>query len=93
MKSILDYLKNYPFKNFFALLLSWYLLKIMNEQPAMKDLLIVLLTLIVKHFFDSTTGSVAKDVTISKALDQAQQLPATGTGATVQNAETVNVKK
>lgn len=76
MKQFFDYIKAFAFKNLFAIFITWQLLDLLRNSPELRDLIIVLLTLIVKHFYDSNTGSAAKDATISKALDQAQQLPA-----------------
>jgi len=95
MKAFFDYIKAFAFKNFFAFCLTGGLLYILLVSPQLRDLTIVLLTLVVKHYFDSNTGSMAKDITISKALDQAQQLPAAGASnpPMVGNADTVNVGK
>lgn len=88
MKTLFDYIKNFAFKNFFALLLVPYMLWMVKEDPTLKDLLIVLITLIIKHFFDSNTGSQKKDETISTLANNQQ-----AGNTTVQNAETVNVDK
>ena len=93
MKSIFDYIKSFAFKNLFAIFLTWQLLDILRRSPELRDLIIVLLTLVVKHFFDSNTGSVAKDITISKALDNAHQLPAVNTPVATTETGDINVKK
>ncbi len=93
MKLVLDYIRVFPFKNFLAIPLIAGLLYLMVHVPSLHDSTVVLLTLIVKYYYDSTTNSSAKDATISRALDQAQQLPAVGTAAspTVQNASNVTI--
>lgn len=76
MKNFFDFLKCLPFKNVLALPLIGGLMYVMISVPSLHDSCIVLLTLVVKYFYDSSTGSAAKDATISKALDQAQNTPA-----------------
>lgn len=65
------------------------MLDLLDEKSSLRDILIVLLTLIIKHYFDSNTGAVKRDEVISQALTQAQGK----VSPTVENAETVNVKK
>lgn len=77
MKQVFDYLKCFPFKNAFAVFLIWKLFDILQFVPALHDSCIVLLTLIVKYFYDTSMASGKKDETISKALDNAQMTPAT----------------
>lgn len=92
MKSIFDYIHSFPFKNFLALPLICGLLWLMANVPALHDSCVVLLTLVVKYYYDSNTNSAAKDLTISKALDNAQQLPAVGSATpNVGKAENVTV--
>lgn len=89
MKPFFDYIEKFHFKNLFALLLCYKMLDLLDAKSSLRDILIVLLTLIIKHYFDSNTGAVKRDETISKALDSAQAK----TASTVENADTVNVKK
>lgn len=88
MKSLFDYIKSFPFKNVLAMPLIWYLLHIMEMEPSLHDSCIVLLTLVVKYFYDSSNSSAAKDATISKALTVAQNTPGTPTV----NADSVDEK-
>lgn len=76
MKNFFDYIKCFAFKNLLAMPLIGGLLYVIITVPAMHDSCIVLLTLVVKYYFDSSTGSAAKDATISQALTMAQQTPA-----------------
>lgn len=92
MKPLFDYIQKFQFKNFLAILAMLLLFHTLWVYQIYKDVILVLLTLLFKHYWDSNTGSTAKDATISKALDNAQQLPPTGQ-STVQNADTVNIDK
>ena len=89
MKSLFDYIEKFQFKNLFALLLCYKMLSLLDEKSSLRDILIVLITLIIKQYFDSNTGAVKRDETINQALSQAQGKVAPA----VENAETVNVKK
>lgn len=53
------------------------LLYVMVTVPAMHDSCIVLITLVVKYYFDTSNQSAKKDETISNALTAAQNTPAT----------------
>ncbi|MDB5288593.1 MAG: hypothetical protein JWR05_3542 [Mucilaginibacter sp.] len=75
MKPLFDYLKYFQFKNLLAVFLIYYLVELLKNTPALHDSCIVLLTLVVKYYYDASTGSTKKDETISKALDNAQQTP------------------
>lgn len=75
MKAFFDYIRLFAFKNFNAVVLELSLLYVLVTVPAMHDAVLVLLTLIVKYFYDSSNSSAKKDETISKALTAAQQLP------------------
>lgn len=77
MKTILDYIYKFAFKNAFAVFLVYYLFKILLTVASLHDSCVVLLTLIVKFFFDTSNASAKKDETISNALTAAQQTPAT----------------
>ncbi len=90
MKALFDYIQKFPFKNFLALPLIYGLFWVMANYPALHDSCIVLLTLVVKYYYDTSTASSKKDETISRALDQAQQLPAI-TSPIVSNANSINV--
>lgn len=72
MKPFFEYIEKFSFKNIFALLLCYKMLDLLDEKSSLRDILIVLLTLIIKHYYDSNTGAVKRDETISKALDAAQ---------------------
>lgn len=87
MREFFKYIKEFPFKNLFALLLVYKLLAILESNPTLRDILIVLLTLIVKHYFDSNTGAEKRDATISKALGMTSSNPV------VENSEVTNIKK
>lgn len=76
MKSFFDYLKSFPFKNLLAVFLIYELISLLQSTPNLHDSCIVLLTLVVKYFYDTSTASSAKDTTIAKALDNAQNTPA-----------------
>lgn len=79
MSALFDYIKQFPFKNLLALPLITGLLWLMANVPQLHDSCVVLLTLVVKYYFDSSNSSAAKDATISKALTAAQNTPATPT--------------
>lgn len=49
---------------------------LLKGTPALHDSCIVLLTLVVKYYYDTSMASSKKDETISSALDKAQQTPA-----------------
>lgn len=72
MKFLLDI----PFKNILAIPLIGGLLYVMVTVPALHDSCVVLLTLVVKYFYDTSSQSAVKDATISNALTAAQQTPA-----------------
>lgn len=90
MKPLFDYIQKFTFKNFLAIPLIVGLLWLMANVPSLHDSCVVLLTLVVKYYYDSSNSSTVKDATISQALNMAQQLPAVGNG-TVQNADVVNI--
>lgn len=75
MKPVLDYIKEFEFKNIFAFLLMYKMLDMLSKYPELRDLLIVLITLVVKHYYDSNTQSLAQNKTVSKALETAQAAP------------------
>ncbi|MDB5144240.1 MAG: hypothetical protein JWQ66_2953 [Mucilaginibacter sp.] len=77
MASFFDYIKCFPFKNVLAMPLIGGLLYVMVTVPAMHDSCIVLITLVVKYYFDTSNQSAKKDETISNALTAAQNTPAT----------------
>lgn len=79
MKSFFDYIRCFPFKNILAMPLIGGLLYVMVTVPAMHDSCIVLVTLVVKYFYDTSNQSAKKDETISQALTAAQNTPATPT--------------
>lgn len=72
---MIDFVKHFAFKNVLAVPLIAGLLWLMANVSTLHDSCVVLLTLIVKYYYDSSTASLAKDQTISKALDTAQKLP------------------
>lgn len=72
---MLDFIKHFAFKNFLAVPLIIGLLWLMADVPSLHDSCVVLLTLVVKYYYDNSTSQSAKDATISKALDTAQKLP------------------
>ncbi|MDB5032247.1 hypothetical protein [Mucilaginibacter sp.] len=76
MKQFFDYLKGFPFKNLLAVFLLWELINLLKTTPQLHDSCIVLLTLVVKYFYDTSNSSSKKDETISAALDKAQMTPA-----------------
>lgn len=76
MKSFFEYIQKFTFKNFFALFLTTGLLYMLDTQPGLRDIMIVLLTLVVKYYFDTSNSSAKKDETIQQALTAAQQSPA-----------------
>lgn len=75
MKEILDYIKCFQFKNFLAAPLIYGLIYLAINVPSLHDSCIVLVTLIVKYFYDNSNSSSKKDETISNALDKAQNTP------------------
>lgn len=75
MKQFFDYVRSFAFKNLNAVILEVMLTYVLVNVPALHDACVVLLTLIVKYFYDSSTASAKKDETISNALTMAQQLP------------------
>jgi len=77
MKDFFEYIKCFAFKNFLAIPLIVGLLWLMANVPALHDSCVVLLTLIVKYYYDSSNQSAKKDETISNALNAAQNTPAT----------------
>lgn len=77
MTAIIEYIKGFPFKNLLALPLIWYLFQIMGAQPSLHDSCVILLTLVVKYYYDTNAQSAKKDETISKALTAAQNTPST----------------
>lgn len=79
MTAIFDYIKCFAFKNFFAFCLTGGLLYLLKTESGLRDIIIVLLTLVIKYYFDTSNSANKKDETISKALDQAQQLPPVNT--------------
>ena len=93
MKTLFDFLQKFPFKNFLAIPLIYGLFYLMANIPSLHDSCVVLLTLAVKYYYDSSTSSTTKDSTIAKALDTAQQLPGNPAlgKSTVENADTVNI--
>lgn len=72
----MKYLLDIPFKNILALPLIGGLLYVMVTVPALHDSCVVLLTLVVKYFYDTSSQSAVKDATISNALIAAQNTPA-----------------
>lgn len=76
MKAIFEYIKCFQFKNILAIFLLYQLFNLLASVPSLHDSCIVLLTLIVKYFYDTGVASSKKDETISKALDNAQMTPA-----------------
>lgn len=72
----MKYLFDIPFKNILAIPLIGGLLYVMVTVPALHDSCVVLLTLVVKYFYDTSSQSAVKDATISNALTAAQQTPA-----------------
>lgn len=72
---MIDFIKHFAFKNLLATPLIIGLLWLMANVPAIHDSCVVLLTLVVKYYYDSSNSNAAKDATISKALDAAQKLP------------------
>jgi len=93
MKSIFDYIQKFQFKNFLAMVAMFLLFHTLWEYQIYKDVILVLLTLLFKHYWDSNTGAASKDATISKALDQAQQLPAVGSPTATTESGDINLKK
>lgn len=77
MKALFDYIRCFAFKNFLALPLISGLLYLMATVPALHDSCLVLLTLVVKYYYDTSTASAKKDETISQALTAAQNTPST----------------
>lgn len=86
MKLFFDYIKEFEFKNLFAILLTGGLIYLLATRNEIRSDCLILLTLIVKHFYDSNTSAVKRDATISKALESAQN---TASQATVTNADSV----
>jgi hypothetical protein len=72
----MKYLFDIPFKNILAIPLIGGLLYVMVTVPALHDSCVVLLTLVVKYFYDTSSQSAVKDQTISAALTAAQNTPA-----------------
>jgi hypothetical protein len=77
MNSFFTYTKSFPFKNILAMPLIGGLLYVMVTIPQLHDSCVVLLTLVVKYYYDSSVQSAKKDETISQALTAAQNTPAT----------------
>lgn len=75
MKDLFDYIKSFQFKNFLAAPLIYGLIYLAINVPSLHDSCIVLVTLIVKYFYDNSNSSSKKDETISNALDKAQNTP------------------
>ena len=65
-----------PFKNILAIPLIGGLMYTMITVPQLHDSCVVLLTLVVKYFYDTSNQSAIKDATISNALTAAQNTPA-----------------
>lgn len=65
-----------PFKNVLAIPLIGALIYTMIMVPNLHDSCVVLLTLVVKYFYDTSSQSAVKDATISNALTAAQNTPA-----------------
>lgn len=76
MKQFFDYIYSFQFKNFLAIPLITGLLYLMATVPALHDSCVVLLTLVVKYFYDTSNQSAKKDETIAGALTAAQNTPA-----------------
>lgn len=76
MNSLLNFLQCFPFKNALALPLIVGLLYVMATVPQLHDSCVVLLTLVVKYFYDTSSQSAKKDATIATALTAAQNTPA-----------------
>lgn len=76
MNDLYNFLKSIPFKNVLAIPLLSGLIYLMVYVPTLHDSIIVLLTLIVKYYYDTSTGATQKDATIAAALGNAQQTPA-----------------
>lgn len=77
MKNLFDYIEKFPFKNLLAIPLISGLLWLMANVPSLHDSCVVLLTLIVKYYYDTNAQSAVKDATISNALTVAQNTPGT----------------
>lgn len=90
---LLEQIHKFPFKNFLAIPLIYGLLWLMANVPSLHDSCVVLLTLVVKYYYDSNTSSAAKDATISKALDTAQMLPGPNQVPNVGTAQNVNINQ
>lgn len=82
MRSVLDYIRCFAFKNLLAMPLIAGLLYLMAIYPNLHDSCLVLLTLVVKYYYDTSTSSNKKDEVISNALTAAQQTPAIPTPTT-----------
>lgn len=53
------------FKNFLAVLVLLVMFGLLYVRTDLRDSMFVLITLVIKHYFDSTTGSQKKDDTIN----------------------------
>lgn len=74
--NFLNFIQGFQFKNVLAPPLIAGLIYVMVTVPSLHDSCVVLLTLIVKYFYDTSNQSAKKDETISNALTAAQQTPA-----------------
>lgn len=75
MKTIFDYIHKFKFKNFLALVTLPALLYMLYTETTLRDLLIVLVTLLFRYYWDSSTGTEKKDDTINnmaKSIPDAQ---------------------
>lgn len=60
------------FKNFLAVFVLAIMFYLLQTRPELRDSMFVLITLVIKHYFDSNTESHKKDTTIS---DMAKSIP------------------
>jgi len=65
MKHLLDYIKHFKFNNFLALMVVPILLYMLYTETTLRDLLIVLVTLIFRYYWDTSSSSSKKDETIN----------------------------
>jgi hypothetical protein len=73
--NLFTFAQQFAFKNILAMPLIGGLIYVMVTVPQLHDSCVVLLTLVVKYYYDNSAQSAKKDETIATALTVAQNTP------------------
>jgi len=75
MKPLFDYIQHFKFNNMLAIIVLPSMLYLLKVEPTLRDLLIVLITLMFRYYWEKSQSETKKDETIASMAKSIPDAP------------------